>query len=111
MKVLRTFKQQTWNPQLDVAIVEGGAVTVDSLPVKGERETALANIILKLNGHGIIEERAKAERIKDLKEYIKVLEETIDGSIGMAEVHHEYLDCGEDLKELRKRLGVQTSTE
>ena len=94
MKVLRTFKQQTWNPQLDVAIVEGGAVTVDSLPVKGERETALANVILQLNGHVIIEEQDG--RIKDLKEYIKVLEKTIDGSIGMAEVHHEYCERGQD---------------
>ena len=51
---LQTFKQQVQNLQLDVTILKNGTVTVNGYPMQNPREKALANIILRLNGHTII---------------------------------------------------------
>lgn len=48
---MKRFIQQAWNPQLDIEIKEGGVVTVDGIEVSGDREKALANIILRLNAY------------------------------------------------------------
>lgn len=68
MKILQTWKQESWNPQLDVTLFEGAIIAVAGVPVNTERETALANIILRMNGSTIVKEQ-------DNKKLMEIIEE------------------------------------
>jgi len=63
METLRTWKQQAWNPQLDVTLLRGAIVEVGGVPVTGDREQALANIIMRLNAQ-VISLEAKVQELE-----------------------------------------------
>ena len=53
----KKWKQQSWNEQLDVELLNTGYVTIDGMNVNTPREMALGNIIMRLNAQ--IEELRK----------------------------------------------------
>ena len=68
-ETLKTFKQESWNPQLDVVIYKDGTVSVGNHHAKTASEIALANIVLRLNASVTIWE----QEVQKLREEIKRL--------------------------------------
>jgi hypothetical protein len=67
---IKTFKQQLWNPQLDVVIYKDGSISVGDHHVETASEIALSNIILRLNASITIWQQEAInlrEEIKQLK--------------------------------------------
>jgi len=69
MKVIQSFKAQTWQPQHEVVITSNADVLVDGVALTTETELALANTILHLNGvREVLQEKiAKLVAITELK--------------------------------------------
>lgn len=69
-KIIKTFEQQTWHPQMSVNIHKDSSVTIDGI-VLSVREQALANIILRLNAgmeilrKNLEDEKAKVKQLED----------------------------------------------
>ena len=72
-EIIRTYKQESWNKQLDVEIRKGGIVTLQGQEVTTDNEKALANIILRLNGYWTVTH----EEVIKLKEEVKHLKDLI----------------------------------
>jgi hypothetical protein len=73
-KIIKTFEQQTWHPQMSVNIHKDSSVTIDGIALS-VREQALANIILRLNaGMEILRKNLEDEKAK-----VKQLEENRNG--------------------------------
>jgi hypothetical protein len=66
---IKTFKQESWNPQLDVVIYKDGTVSVGNHHAETASEIALANIVLRLNASVTIWE----QETQNLREEIKRL--------------------------------------
>lgn len=76
-KIIKTFEQQTWHPQMSVNIHKDSSVTIDGAggTLLSVREQALANIILRLNaGMEILRKNLEDEKAK-----VKQLEENRNG--------------------------------
>lgn len=72
VKIIKTFEQQSWHPQMSVNIHVDNSVTIDDgSSLLSIREQALVNIILRLNaGMKIL-----MKNFEDEKEKVKQLEE------------------------------------
>ncbi len=71
-ETLKTFKQESWNPQLDVVIYKDGTVSVGNHHAETASEIALANIILRLNASVTIWEQ-EVQKLRDEVKQVKQL--------------------------------------
>jgi hypothetical protein len=54
--IYHTYKQQVWQPQLNVELRNNAEVYVDGKPVTTPTESALANIIMRLHAYTLIKD-------------------------------------------------------